>query len=44
MFKQITGIIYAIWILVIGLFVIFVFVRSRLRNKYAALNERFIKA
>jgi hypothetical protein len=26
------------------LFILFIFLRSRLRSKYAALNERFLKA
>jgi hypothetical protein len=44
MFKQITGKIYAVWILGIALFILYIFFRSRLRNKYAELNERFLKA
>jgi uncharacterized membrane protein len=44
MFKQVTGKIYAVWIIGIALFVLYIFFRSRLRSKYAALNERFLKA
>jgi hypothetical protein len=44
MFKQVTGKIYAVWIIGIVLFILFIFLRSRLRSKYAALNERFLKA
>lgn len=38
MFKRITGIIYAIWILGIAGFLLFLYFRSRLRNKYSELN------
>jgi hypothetical protein len=44
MFKQVTGNIYAVWIIGIALFILFICFRSRLRSKYAALNERFLKA
>lgn len=44
MFKRITGIIYAVWILGIVFFIIFIICRSRLRNKYSTLNQRFIAA
>ena len=35
MFKEITGIIYAIWLLAIILFIIFILYRNRLRAKIA---------
>lgn len=44
MFKRITGIIYAVWILGIILFIVFLVCRSRLRGRYAELNERFVRA
>lgn len=44
MFKRITGIIYTVWILGIALFLLFLYFRSRLRNKYEELGNRFVRA
>lgn len=42
MFKQIIGSIYAIWIVGIILFLLFIIFRAKLRNKYSDLNKRII--